>query len=52
MTNYIPDALTRFKREKPKKLQGSPHQHTIPNYGAKQQFTKSESTEPVLGKEN
>ena len=39
MPNYIPDALKRFKRENPNKWQGSPHQHTVPNYGAKQQFT-------------
>ena len=51
MPNYIPDALKRFKREKPKIWQGSPHQHTVPNYGVKQQFAESESNEPVLGKE-
>ena len=51
MPNYIPDSLKRFKRKKPKKWQGSPHQHTVPNYDAKQQFTKAESNEPVLGKE-
>ena len=50
MPNYIPDALKRFKRENPNKWQGSPHQHTVPNYGAKQQFAKAESNEPVLGK--
>ena len=42
MTNYIPNALKRFKREKPNKWQGSPHQYMVPNYGAKQQFEKSE----------
>ena len=41
MPNYIPDDLKRFKREKPNNWQGSPHQHTIPNYGAKQKFAKS-----------
>ena len=51
MPNYIPDALKRFKREKPKIWQGSTHQHTVPNYGAKQQFAETESNEPVLGKE-
>ena len=51
MPNYITDALKRFKREKPKICQGSPHQHKAPNYGTKQQFTESESNEPVLGKE-
>ena len=52
MPNYIPDALKHFKHEKPNKWQGSPHQHTAPSYGAKQQFSKAESNEPVLGKEN
>ena len=51
MPNYIPDALKCFKRKKPKKWQGSPHQHTVPSFGAKQQFAQSESNEPVLGKE-
>ena len=50
MPNYIPDGLKLFKREKPKIWQGSPHQHTVPNYGAKQQFVEAESNEPVLGK--
>ena len=40
MPNYIPNAFKRFKRDKPKKLQGSPHQHMVPNYGAKQKFSK------------
>ena len=31
MPNYIPDALKRFKREKPKLRQGSLHQHIVPN---------------------
>ena len=49
MPNYIPEALKRFKRENPKLWQGSPHQHTVPNYGAKQQFSETDSDEPVLG---
>ena len=52
MPNYIPEALKRFKRKKPKKWQGSLYQHKVPNYGAKQQFAKVESNEPLLGKEN
>ena len=35
MPNYIPDAFKRFKRKKSKIWQGSPHQHTVPNYVAK-----------------
>ena len=37
MPNYIPNSLIRFKRENPNKWQVSPHQHTVPNYGAKEQ---------------
>ena len=51
MPNYIPDALKRFKRKNYKMWQGSPHQHTFPNYGSKQQFAEAESNEPELGKE-
>ena len=51
MPDYIPDALKRFKRERPNKRQPQPHPHIPPNYGAKQQFAKEESTEPPLGKE-
>ena len=32
-------------------MTGSPHQHTVPNYGAKQQSAETDSDEPVLGKE-
>ena len=41
MPEYIPDALKRFKRENPKIWQGSPLQHTVPNYGSKQQFRRN-----------
>ena len=51
MPDYIPEALKRFKHEKPKIWQGSPHQHTVPHYGAKQQFAETNSDEPMLGKE-
>ena len=51
MPDYIPEALKRFKRKKPRIWQGSTHQHTVPNYGAKQQFVETDSNEPVLGKE-
>ena len=51
MPDYIPEALKRFKLENPKIGQGSPRQHTVPNYGAKQQFAETDSNEPVLGKE-
>ena len=51
MPDYIPEALKRFKRKKPNKWQASPHVHTIPNYGAKQQFAKAKCDEPGLGKD-
>ena len=50
--DYIPDALKRFKRERPKKWQGPPHSHTKINYGAKQQFAKEELDEPEVSKED
>ena len=52
MPNYIPDALKRFKREKPKIWQGSHHQHTVPNYGAKQQFRKRRIKRTVVRQGN
>ena len=51
MPDYIHEALKRFKREKPKIWQVSPHQQTVPNYGAKQKFAETDSNEPVLGNE-
>jgi hypothetical protein len=48
LPGYVPKALHRFQHERPVKLQNQPHQHTIPNYGAKQQYAKAESDEPEL----
>ena len=42
MPDYVPDALTRFKRERPRKFQNAPHTSTPIIYGAKQQFAKEE----------
>ena len=42
MPNYIPDALKRFKHEKPKIWQVSTHQNTVPNYGTKKQLAEAE----------
>ena len=36
MSNHIPGALNSFKHENTQIWQGSPHQHMVPNYGAKQ----------------
>ena len=51
MPEYIPDALTRFKRERPRKIQNAPHPHTPIDYGSKQQYAKEEVEEAELGKE-
>ena len=51
MPDYIPDALKRFKHERPGKVQLSPHPHTPPNYGAKQQYAKEEVEEPEVSKD-
>jgi hypothetical protein len=52
MPDYIPDALKRFNRERPKKKQDSPHPHMPINYGAKTQYAKEEVEEPELGKDD
>ena len=49
MQNYIPDTLKHFKRKNPNKWQGTSHQHTVPNYGVKQQFSKEEYIQQVIG---
>ena len=51
MPGYVNDALKRFKRERPKRLQHQPHPHVPPNYGAKKQYAEEEDLGPVLGKD-
>jgi hypothetical protein len=51
MPGYLPDALARFKKERPTKPQPQPHAHTPPNYGAKVQYAKEEREEEILGDE-
>jgi hypothetical protein len=51
MPGYLNKALQRFKHEKPKSKQNSPHPHVAPQYGLKQQFTEEPNTSPPLGKE-
>jgi len=48
MSDYIPDVLARFKHKQPHHFQGSPHPHAVPTYGAKVQYARAESTEPIL----
>jgi hypothetical protein len=51
MPGYLNKALQRFKHDKPKSKQNSPHPHVAPQYGIKQQFTEEPNTSPPLGKE-
>ena len=51
MPEYVPDALVRFKRERPKRVQTAPHASVPINYGAKQQFARAEVTTKKLDKE-
>ncbi len=52
MLDYIPEALKRFKHEKPKRAQHQPYPHVQPTYGAKQQFAVDDDTSPLLSKED
>ena len=47
---YVKKGLMQFGHEKPAQPQDSPFPHTPPNYGAKKQYAKSESTAPALNK--
>ena len=51
MPGYVPNALGRFKKERPKKPQAQPHTHTPPNYGVKMQHANEEKGEEILGEE-
>ncbi len=51
MPGYLEKALVRFKHEKPKSKQYSPHPHVKPQYGAKAQYVEEADTSPPLSKE-
>jgi hypothetical protein len=51
MPDYVPDALHRFKRTRPTKLQHQPHPHVPPNYGAKTQYATNEVDAPEVSAE-
>jgi hypothetical protein len=51
MSDYVPDALKRFKRERPNRLQHQPHPHAKPTYGKPKQYATPKDTSPVLGKD-
>ena len=40
MHDYVEKALNPFKHTMPKRLQSQPHQHVLPDDGAKIQYTK------------
>jgi hypothetical protein len=48
MPGYLKKAFTRFKHQKPDKIQNSPHPHVITHYGAKTQYAKEEDVSPPL----
>ena len=51
MPEYCSKALQRFRHEA-QKIQDQPHQHIIPVYGAKFQYSKKEDESPILNKED
>eukprot|EP00957_Ditylum_brightwellii_P052797 4003063-Ditylum_brightwellii.AAC.1 len=50
MPGYIANMLHKFQHEQPDYLQHLPHQHVIPNYGAKVQLPMAPDTSDPLGK--
>jgi hypothetical protein len=50
MPGYIKKASLRFKHNKPKKIQNSPHPHAVPAYGTKIQYAEEEDDTPKLDK--
>jgi hypothetical protein len=47
MKPYLDKALRQFDNVIPTKRQQSPYPHVQPKYGAKQQFTAYDQSEPV-----
>ncbi len=50
MPGYIKMTLVQFNHETPKKIQNSPHPHTIPTYGTKIQYADQPDNCPKLSK--
>ena len=48
MPEYVPDALKRFKRVRPRRIQNAPHASAAIIYGDKRQFAKEEIEEDEL----
>mmetsp|Transcript_35759 Transcript_35759/g.55005 ORF Transcript_35759/g.55005 Transcript_35759/m.55005 type:complete len:135 (-) Transcript_35759:380-784(-) len=52
MSGYVQKALRRVQHPPPIKPQNQPHEHTVPNYGATQQYTNTPTKEPTLDTAN
>ena len=50
MPEYVPDALVRFKHERPRRTQTAPHASIPITYGAKQQYAPAEAEANELDK--
>jgi len=48
MPGYIERALTCFQHPAPTQKQHSPHEHDVPQYGAKTQYTEDPDNSPIL----
>lgn len=48
MTNYIDTLLIKYKHQRPKKPQHSPHAHPEIIYGAKEQHVPDDDSSPLL----
>ena len=48
MMSYIQDALTRFRHDRPCKLQDQPYTYVKPTYGAKAQYATDTDPSPLL----
>ena len=51
MPGFVGEACKEFKHPRPKRKQDSPYPWSPPKYGAKQQYAKQDSNEPILGKD-
>ena len=52
MPGYVDHTLIRFKHGTPRRAQDQPYQHTVPTYGARQQFVVAPDCTSLLDKGN
>ena len=50
MTGYVGNTLIRFNHGTPRRAQDQPYQHTVPNHGARQQFSVAPDDTALLDK--